>query len=44
MLEGAKDRVFLGPAFGLVHNSVFEGDIVGMTRAGGRADGLAAQA
>ncbi len=32
MLEGAKDRVFLGPAFGLVHNSVFEGDIVGMTR------------
>ena len=27
MLEAAKDRVFVGPAFGLVHNSVFEGDV-----------------
>lgn len=32
MLESVKDRVFVGPAFGLVHNSVFEGDAVGMTR------------
>jgi len=32
MLEAAKDRVIIGPAFGLVHNSVFEGDIVGMTK------------
>src|SRR5947209_588843 len=32
MLEAAKDRVIVGPAFGLVHNSVFEGDIVGLTR------------
>src|ERR1700691_5354738 len=32
MLEAAKDRVIVGPAFGLVHNSVFEGDVVGMTR------------
>lgn len=32
MLEGAKDRVIVGPAFGLVHNSVFEGDVVGMTK------------
>lgn len=32
MLEGAKDRIFVGPAFGLVHNAVFEGDRVGMTR------------
>jgi imidazolonepropionase-like amidohydrolase len=32
MLEGAKDRVIVGPAFGLVHNAVFEGDAVGMTR------------
>lgn len=32
MLESVKDKVFLGPAFGLVHNSVFEGDAVGLTR------------
>ncbi len=32
MLESVKDRVFVGPAFGLVHNSVFEGDRVGLTR------------
>ena len=33
MLEAAKDRVIVGPAFGLVHNSVFEGDVVGLTKA-----------
>ena len=32
MLESVKDRVIIGPAFGLVHNSVFEGDVVGLTR------------
>ena len=32
MLEAAKDRVIIGPAFGLVHNAVFEGDAVGMPR------------
>ncbi|MBL4812487.1 MAG: amidohydrolase family protein [Rhodobacteraceae bacterium] len=32
MLEAAKDRIIVGPAFGLVHNSVFEGDVVGMTK------------
>jgi imidazolonepropionase-like amidohydrolase len=32
MLEAAKDRVIVGPAFGLVHNAVFEGDVVGMTK------------
>ncbi|WP_108658435.1 metal-dependent hydrolase family protein [Acuticoccus kandeliae] len=31
MLESVKDRVFVGPAFGLVHNVVFEGERVGMT-------------
>ena len=31
MLEAAKDRIIVGPAFGLVHNSVYEGDVVGMT-------------
>lgn len=30
MLEAVKDRVFVGPAFGLVHNAVFEGDRVGL--------------
>ena len=33
MLEAAKDRVIIGPAFGLVHNCVFEGDVVGLTKA-----------
>ncbi len=32
MLEAAKDRIFVGPAVGLVHNVVFEHDHVGMTR------------
>lgn len=32
MLESVKDRVFVGPAFGLVHNAVFEGDRVGLTK------------
>ena len=32
MLEAVKDKVIIGPAFGLVHNSVFEGDVVGMTK------------
>ncbi len=32
MLEAVKDKVIVGPAFGLVHNSVFEGDVVGLTK------------
>ncbi len=32
MLEEAKDRVILGPAFGLVHNATREGDAVGLTK------------
>src|SRR5580698_879496 len=32
MLEAVKDRVIIGPAFGLVHNCVFEGDVVGLTK------------
>ena len=32
MLEAKKDSVIVGPAFGLVHNSVFEGDVVGLTK------------
>lgn len=31
MLESVKDRIFVGPAFGLVHNCVHEGDTIGMT-------------
>ena len=34
------DRVIVGPAFGLVHNSVFEGDVVGLTRAVAERMGL----
>jgi imidazolonepropionase-like amidohydrolase len=33
MLEAAKDRIFVGPAFGLVHNAVFESETVGMSKA-----------
>ncbi|PCJ83187.1 MAG: amidohydrolase, partial [Hyphomicrobiales bacterium] len=40
MLESVKDRVIIGPAFGLVHNSVFEGDVVGMTKEVVEAMGL----
>lgn len=32
MLEAVKDRVIIGPAFGLVHNCVFEGDVVGLSK------------
>jgi len=31
MLEAAKDRVFVGPAFGLLHNNVKEGEEFGVT-------------
>lgn len=31
LLEGAKDRVFVGPAFGLVHNCTKEGAAAGIT-------------
>lgn len=31
MLEGVKDTCFVGPAFGLVHNCVKEGEIAGIT-------------
>ena len=40
MLEAARDRVVIGPAFGLVHNSVFEGDVVGLTKAVAERMGL----
>ncbi|MBC6405331.1 MAG: amidohydrolase family protein [Rhodospirillales bacterium] len=32
MLEEAKNRIWVGPAFGLVHNCTKGGDIVGITR------------
>ena len=31
MLEEAKDRIWVGPAFGLVHNCTKEGEIAGLT-------------
>jgi imidazolonepropionase-like amidohydrolase len=33
MLEVAQDRIFVGPAFGLVHNAVFESENAGMSKA-----------
>jgi imidazolonepropionase-like amidohydrolase len=32
LLEGAKDRIFVGPAVGLLHNTLFESEQFGMTR------------
>jgi imidazolonepropionase-like amidohydrolase len=32
MLEDAKDRIWVGPAFGLVHNSTREGEPAGITK------------
>lgn len=32
MLESVKDQIFVGPAFGLVHNSTKEGEPAGITR------------
>lgn len=32
MLESAKDRVFVGPAVGLLHNALYEGERVGLSR------------
>jgi imidazolonepropionase-like amidohydrolase len=32
MLEAAKHRIVVGPAFGLVHNAVFESERVGMSK------------
>ncbi len=40
MLEAAKDRIFVGPAFGLVHNAVFEGEKVGLSRSAVEKMGL----
>ena len=40
MLVAAKDRIFVGPAFGLVHNAVYEHDRVGMSAATVKAMGL----
>lgn len=40
MLEEAKDRIWVGPAFGLVHNSTKEGEPAGITREMARDLGL----
>jgi len=41
MLIAARDRIFVGPAFGLVHNGVFEHDRIGMSAATVARMGLA---
>ena len=43
MLEEYKDRVFLAPAFGMLHNMLFEGEPWGITRQQAQASGLADQ-
>jgi imidazolonepropionase-like amidohydrolase len=43
MLEEYKDRVFLAPAFGMLHNMLFEGEPWGITREQAQASGLADQ-
>jgi imidazolonepropionase-like amidohydrolase len=43
MLEEYKDRVFLAPAFGMLHNMLFEGEPWGITRQQAQASGLAYQ-
>jgi imidazolonepropionase-like amidohydrolase len=43
MLEEYKDRVFLAPAFGMLHNMLFEGERWGITRKQAEASGLANQ-
>jgi imidazolonepropionase-like amidohydrolase len=43
MLEEYKDRVFLAPAFGMLHNMLYEGEPWGITRSQGEASGLADQ-
>ena len=41
MLVAARDRIFVGPAFGLVHNGVYEHDRIGMSAATVASMGLA---
>ncbi len=43
MLEEHKDRVFLAPAFGMLHNMLFEGEPWGITRQQAQAGGLVDQ-
>ncbi len=39
-LEAARDRVFVGPAIGLIHNTLYEADAWGIDRAAARALGM----
>ena len=43
MLEEYKDRVFLAPAFGMLHNMLFEGEPWGIHEGASRGSGLADQ-
>ena len=40
MLDSVKDNIFVGPAFGLVHNCTKEGDIVGIPKEQAESMGL----
>ena len=39
-LEAARERIFLGPAIGLIHNTMFEAEAFGITRAMARDLGM----
>ena len=40
LLEAARDRVFVGPAIGLIHNTLYEAEAWGITRAVARDLGM----
>jgi imidazolonepropionase-like amidohydrolase len=42
-LEEQKDRIFVAPAFGLLHNTIFEAEAWGITRAKAEAAGMMQQ-
>ncbi len=42
-LEAQKDRIFVAPAFGLLHNTIFEAEPWGITRAKAEAAGMMQQ-
>jgi len=42
-LEAQKDRIFVAPAFGLLHNTIYEAEAFGITRAKAEAAGMMEQ-
>ncbi len=40
MMEAARDRIFVGPAIGLIHNTIYEAEAFGITREKARKLGM----